>query len=174
MSVTSVVITKEQADNCEAIQSLYNIGMCLFTYSGADGSTFKEFMDALPDFLKSYFPTSTSKIVVVSEELKNSLTDDELYAMLKHEEGHFTLNHLDNCSAGVLCSETIEIEADNYALQYVSANTLEAGLFKAVAFFVSRILLSMGLEDEKDVYDELIAECHVVQSERLANLRKFK
>ena len=152
MTLAQHFLTQEQSDFSPTAKLLGLIGISLITHSKE--LTFEEFLSTLPPEMREHFKTPDDQVVCIAEDLKTLLTEEEMAACIKHEEGHFVLDHLSRREMGsdpVLLNEAVEIEADAYAMQFVSAKTLYTAINKVVGYCINetvKTMIELGMPDE--------------------------
>lgn len=68
-------------------------------------------------------------------EIAERLTSEEVHAVLKHEEGHVKLGHLERTGVvvnGILIDEQNELEADQYAAETFGKEAMRSALLKMI------------------------------------------
>lgn len=83
------------------------------------------------------------KAIFLEEGLRQSLTEQELQAILLHEEGHAVLDHLAQMEAGRPRTPEIELEADRYAVEHgAEPEALRRGVEKALHLVSERLTIT--------------------------------
>lgn len=91
---------------------------------------------ASEDFMKGVASAALGHSIFCVKELATHLTEQELCAIFKHEEGHIKLGHSERsgieCRDGILIDEGIELEADEYAALAFGKESVRSALCKIV------------------------------------------
>ena len=154
--VKYATITEDMLSYNTLIQGIEASGMILVGFTG--GVSFTTFLEQFPEALRSAFADETTSVVLVSEALKNHLTEAEFATMIKHEEGHVVLGHL-NGQTGVVNNMAVEIEADDYALQSHSAADLLSGFNKVIDHAIVRLtqhIITTAADADAESVHELV------------------
>ena len=76
-------------------------------------------------------------VIVIDEHLTTQLSEDELNAIVAHEQGHIHYGHMHSAAAegveGVIDNMQYELEADAFAIEKCGAAALLSGMKKAIA-----------------------------------------
>jgi Zn-dependent protease with chaperone function len=100
----------------------------------ADNVAFEDYFDALPLVCRNAGLTQDERFVFVLEEVKSYLNEDEITAVMAHEEGHYVLGHLDIVGSGNITTDAFEYAADDYAVGKVGAAALRSALINLRRF----------------------------------------
>lgn len=104
-------------------------------------------------------------VIIVHEELKSILTDEELCAVIAHEEGHIHYRHIEKTQAGevetvninsveVINSISYELEADAYAVSKTSKEAMKNAFIKCLKF---------GCNNDETIYENCLKNEEVKQ-----------
>lgn len=87
------------------------------------------------EIVKSLIPAFSDncpeQFVVIEHGLSASLSEDELFAIIRHEIGHIRHKHLKPNRPGLLSCKNAEKEADRFALMDAKAKDLLIGIYKS-------------------------------------------
>lgn len=140
---TSYIVVDTEAYNNPVISSVLAAGgaCCVFL---AQPELFEQWSAVLRTVITDREILPNSKFILVSTELKNRLTEEELNAIILHEQGHIVKGHGNNPDVkktnGVIDSLEYEVEADLYAASNVGKEVVISALKKMVEFYVERVL----------------------------------
>ena len=114
---------------------------------------------ASEDFMKGVASAALGHSIFCVKELAGHLTEQELCAIFKHEEGHIKLGHAERpgieCHHGIMLDEGIELEADEYAALAFGKESVRSALCKIVekqAELCSRINPEKTKEEYYDLF----------------------
>ena len=75
-------------------------------------------------------------VIIIDEHLTTQLSEDELNAIVAHEQGHIHYGHThaaaDDCVEGIIDNMEYELQADAYAIAKCGAVSLLGGMKKAI------------------------------------------
>lgn len=110
-------------------------------------------------------------IVFVAPYLPELLNEEELWAIITHEQGHITLGHLETYKGvkGVVNDVEIELEADAYAISTHGAKTLRSALGKTASAICSHMAALYDIP--KDAQFDIMKKVVVSLRPRLAAIR---
>jgi len=150
MSLPVIVINETNATPAlfHMVSSAY--GAVLMGFVG-NSNIFAEWKKNLPEACFQKRVTKKSQYIFIVQSLFEVLTEEERNAIILHETGHSVLKHFETLPcAGALTDETLEIEADSYAVS-VSKNpqALKSALIKAVEW---------QMQNRIDVFDKKMLE----------------
>lgn len=114
---------------------------------------------ASEDFMKGVASAALGHSIFCVKEMATHLTEQELCAIFKHEEGHIKLGHSNRpgieCRDGIMIDEDIELEADEYAALAFGKESVRSALCKIVqrqAELCSRINPEKTKEEYYDIF----------------------
>ena len=103
-------------------------------------------------------------IILVAEELQNSVESDELAAIIAHEQGHISCGHLEEIKraqmTGIINNLRMELEADAFAANAVSQNAMLGGVKKAIKLVLTTVFTMHNVprEDRPAIYRKVAEE----------------
>lgn len=104
--------------------------------------------------------TQLGLVICCTEEFAVKLTEREFQAILKHEEAHVKMNHLqapDNeIVNGAVMNVKIELEADAYAAEAFGKDALRSGLLKMIEIQSEIFALADPSKTQEEFYQQLI------------------
>ena len=160
------VIVVDKINTSPALFTCMNMmgGACLMGFSGSS-SMFSEWKKNLPEVCFQKRVTKKSQYVFIVSSLCEVLTEAEQHNVVLHEIGHSVLKHFETMQvAGILNNETLEIEADTYAVS-ISKNpqALKTALIKMIEWkYQNRI---------NELNQTILEVGHVFSPEELVDLR---
>ncbi|CAK9254171.1 unnamed protein product [Sphagnum jensenii] len=88
--------------------------------------------------------------IFICRRFADALTQDELRAVVAHEEGHYVADHLNAVGSGIHTNQEFEFAADDYAVEKMgSAKDLLSAIYKT-AEFTMNVVLPETLGDDWD------------------------
>jgi len=159
MSLKIAIVQIDQHTSQEVKQALYVSGGAAL-WMATSLEQFDIFKQMLPESVQSLFEHPDDKVVLIDQDLYNTLTEVEYQALLLHEEGHYVAGDLD-----VLQDLTVdeinarERLADDYAIKGVGALPMLNALRKLYAHTrvcVPKILQLMDFEYDEELCRDIM------------------
>lgn len=131
------------------------------------------YVPGVPAWQKKFLVRNFNGIIVIHNDLYNTLPEEERNAVILHEEGHFMLGHLDIYAraeeSGVMDydAQELEYEADAWAADRLGAKPMAIGLRKTLDHFFM-VLEEAGADPEKLAEGWVAAKA--VTNQRIARL----
>jgi Zn-dependent protease with chaperone function len=137
-------------------------------------------LNGAPEQVQS-LPTN-SLAIIIGKSAQEILTPRELTAIIEHERGHIALKHLSqakkaNIVGGIIDSQVMEIEADNYAVQRgVKGRVLASAIRKLTANAINSVSYAAGIveatgkEPTKRFLSDMIKTAELANRPRYAAL----
>ncbi len=104
-------------------------------------------VDLNPVYKESIKELSPGYVIMATKEYIDVMTEDELHAMLAHEDAHGLhgdLDHVTIHNEGFLVNQEAELKADAYAASKTSKEVMLSALIKALTMTASLQANSMG------------------------------
>lgn len=117
---------------------------------------------ASEDFMKGVASAALGHSIFCVSELTSHLSDQELHAALKHEEGHIKYDHVSKtgveCRDGIMVDEGVELEADEYAAQAFGKESIRSALFKILTRQAELYSLIDPEKTKEEYFDLLLSD----------------
>ena len=103
-------------------------------------------------------------VILVAEELRDSIEADELAAIIAHEQGHISCGHLEEIKqaqmTGIINNLRMELEADAFAASTISPDAMLGGVKKAIKLVLTTVFTSHNVprEDRPAIYRKVAEE----------------
>lgn len=94
-------------------------------------------------------------------EIAERLTSEEVHAVLKHEEGHVKLGHLQRTGTvvdGMMCDEQNELEADAYAAETFGKEAMRSALLKVIQLQSQACSLGDKSKSQQEWFQVLVSD----------------
>lgn len=95
-------------------------------------------------------------VIFIAPYMMKALSQEELGAIIAHEEGHIALGHVEKHKGrtGVIADLSMELEADEYAASRCGARTMRAALGSTVTAIIAEMsaLYSVPPEAQRKIY----------------------
>ena len=155
MHIRHIIVSKDTSADAMFRESLLLAGG-VFIMSCESQKLFPAYKAAMPKTPEFEDITYDTRLCLMLEEFANRLTEDEMEAVLLHEEGHAVLGHMPEGTSGMLIDPEFEFEADKYAADNSSPAALFSALRKVEKFVYDTTAPAMADGDEE--YLEILLE----------------
>lgn len=119
-------------------------------------------------------------IILISQNMANQLTQEDIAIIMLHEEGHIVLGHLEmgtpentviigGCE--VYTQESFELEADAYAAEHSSASQVIEMLERTSMIMINNVIATVAPEMQEEVRGILTAHINLQILPRIAALQ---
>lgn len=134
----------------EVTQEVIDASMSIFAEKASD------------DFKLGITSARLGKTICCVDEIASKLSQVELHAILKHEEGHVVLDHAGKAAAsvinGIIVNDLFEIEADAYSVKSYGKEALRSAILKIINLQARYCAASRTEKSQDEFFHELLTD----------------